>query len=87
MKLQAIVSVSLMSAVPLFGDPAEEATVIVTRPPAQTSRTGPAENFTGAVRIDQPFQAAPPGRAGGARVTPRARPPPVRAPAPHTARR
>jgi 4-carboxymuconolactone decarboxylase len=69
MKLHAIVSVSLMSAVPLFGDPAEEATVIVTRPLAQTSRTGPTENFTGAVRIDQPFQAAPPGRAGGARVT------------------
>ena len=69
MKLYAIVSGCLMSAARLFGQPTQEATVIVTRPEAQTSRTGPAENFTGVVRVDQPFQAAPPGRAGGARVT------------------
>ena len=37
--------------------------------------TGPAENFTGAVRITSPFQALPPGKAGGGTVTfePRAR--------------
>ena len=28
---------------------------------------GPAENFTGSVRVDQPFQASAPGRASGAR--------------------
>ncbi len=33
------------------------------------SRTGPAETFTGNVRIDSPFQAEGPGRAGGALVT------------------
>ena len=33
------------------------------------SRHGPAENFTGSVRIDAPFQAAAPGRTGGATVT------------------
>lgn len=33
------------------------------------SRRGPAEWFTGAVRIDSPFQASEPARAGGAIVT------------------
>ena len=33
------------------------------------SRKGPAETFTGNVRIDSFFQAEAPGRAGGAIVT------------------
>ncbi|MDB5367595.1 MAG: cupin [Rhodospirillales bacterium] len=33
------------------------------------SRKGPAEYFTGSVRIDTPFQAPDPARAGGAIVT------------------
>ena len=33
------------------------------------SAKGPAEWFTGSVRIDQPFQAADPARVGGAIVT------------------
>jgi len=33
------------------------------------SAKGPAEWFTGSVRIDQPFQAADPARVGGAVVT------------------
>jgi quercetin dioxygenase-like cupin family protein len=33
------------------------------------SRPGPADYFTGAVRIDTPFQAAEPARVGGAIVT------------------
>jgi quercetin dioxygenase-like cupin family protein len=33
------------------------------------SRQGPAETFTGNVRIDSPFQADEPGRVGGALVT------------------
>ena len=36
---------------------------------AQASLKAPAEHFTGAVRIDPLFQAAAPGRAGGAYVT------------------
>ncbi|WP_260923490.1 cupin domain-containing protein [Novosphingobium sp. 9] len=35
----------------------------------QPSVKGPAEYFTGQVRIDTPFQAMAPGRAGGAIVT------------------
>lgn len=33
------------------------------------SRKGPAETFTGVVRVDSPFQAEAPGRAGGAIMT------------------
>ncbi|MDB5445205.1 MAG: 4-carboxymuconolactone decarboxylase, partial [Phenylobacterium sp.] len=33
------------------------------------SRKGPAETFTGAVRIDSPFQAPEPARVGGGIVT------------------
>ena len=41
----------------------------VKRSGSQPSRKGPAENFTGAVRIDRLFQANDPARAGGASVT------------------
>jgi len=47
----------------------QEGAIVVTRSEAQTSRQGPAENFTGSVRVDQRFQASAPGRASGARVT------------------
>ena len=47
----------------------EEKAIVVTRSEAQTSRQGPAENFTGSVRVDQQFQASAPGRVSGARVT------------------
>jgi len=43
--------------------------MIVTRVGSQPSAKGPAEYFTGTVRIDAPFQATAPGRAGGATVT------------------
>lgn len=36
---------------------------------SQPSRKGPAEYFTGTVRIDAPFQATEPARVGGATVT------------------
>ena len=36
---------------------------------SQPSAKGPAEYFTGTVRIDQLFKAPPPARAGGAYVT------------------
>lgn len=36
---------------------------------SKPSVKGPSEWFTGIVRIDQPFQADEPGRAGGAMVT------------------
>ncbi|RYZ06091.1 MAG: cupin domain-containing protein [Myxococcales bacterium] len=41
----------------------------IKRSGSQASQKGPAEHFTGAVRIDPLFQALPPGRAAGAYVT------------------
>jgi quercetin dioxygenase-like cupin family protein len=41
----------------------------ITRNASQPSRKGPAEYFTGSVRIDQPFQGSAPARVGGAFVT------------------
>ncbi|WP_247423536.1 cupin domain-containing carboxymuconolactone decarboxylase family protein [Ralstonia pseudosolanacearum] len=53
--------------------PAAAVTVRVAA--SSPAATGAAENFTGAVRITSPFQALPPGKAGGGTVTfePRAR--------------
>lgn len=41
----------------------------ITRAGTQPSAKGPADWFTGVVRIDTPFQAALPARVGGATVT------------------
>ncbi|TCK74101.1 (R)-mandelonitrile lyase [Acidipila rosea] len=41
----------------------------IKRSGSQPSSIGPAEWFTGAVRIDQPFQGTAPARVGGAVVT------------------
>lgn len=41
----------------------------IRRAGAQPSQTGPADWFTGAVRIDPLFAAPPPGRVAGAAVT------------------
>jgi 4-carboxymuconolactone decarboxylase len=49
--------------------PPEEKAIVVTRSEAQASRQGPADTFTGSVRVDQPFQASASGRVLGARVT------------------
>jgi quercetin dioxygenase-like cupin family protein len=43
--------------------------MILARAGSQPSARGPAEYFTGTVRIDAPFQASAPGRAGGATAT------------------
>jgi 4-carboxymuconolactone decarboxylase len=73
-----IVSAVVLTGAPLHGQqaggsamatPSEEKALVVTRSEAQTSRQGPAENFTGSVRVDQQFQASAPGRVLGARVT------------------
>ena len=72
MKQSAVVLASLVvSAAPLHGQEAGtvEKAIVVTRSEAQSSRQGPAENFTGSVRVDHQFQASAPGRASGARVT------------------
>jgi quercetin dioxygenase-like cupin family protein len=41
----------------------------IKRSGSQPSNDGPAEYFTGSVRIDPLFEAPPPGRARGSRVT------------------
>jgi quercetin dioxygenase-like cupin family protein len=41
----------------------------ITRCGTQPSRTGPADWFTGTVRIDAPFAGTAPARVGGATVT------------------
>ena len=41
----------------------------IKRNGSQPSRKGPAENFTGAVRVDPLFQAPDPARASGGSVT------------------
>ncbi len=41
----------------------------IKRNGSQLSRKGPADWFTGVVRIDTPFQASEPARVGGAIVT------------------
>jgi len=41
----------------------------ITRAGSSPSKPGPAENFTGTVRFDTPFDAEAPGRMGGVVVT------------------
>ena len=41
----------------------------IKRSRSQPSALGPAEHFTGAVRVDSPFQASAPARVGGASVS------------------
>jgi 4-carboxymuconolactone decarboxylase len=43
--------------------------ITVTRSGSQASRQGPAETFTGSVRIDPLFNATPPSRTSVGRVT------------------
>mgnify|MGYP003382702970 CR=1 FL=1 len=43
--------------------------ITVTRPGSQPSTIGPAENFTGSVRVDSRFQGTAPARIGGGTVT------------------
>jgi quercetin dioxygenase-like cupin family protein len=43
--------------------------ITITRSGSPPSRQGPAENFTGSVRIDPLFNANPPSRVSGGRVT------------------
>jgi quercetin dioxygenase-like cupin family protein len=44
-------------------------TMQITRGGSQASRTGPAENFTGAVRVDPLFPVREPGRVSAGSVT------------------
>lgn len=58
-----------LSSLASLASGAEAAAVKVTRIGTQASAKGPAEYFTGVVRVDSPFQGASPARVGGATVT------------------
>src|SRR5438046_9052525 len=47
----------------------DQETIRIMRSGSQPSRQGPAENFTGSVRVDPLFQANAPARASGSLVT------------------
>ena len=49
--------------------PAETAPIRITSAGTAASAAGPADYFTGRVRIDAPFQTDAPARVGGATVT------------------
>lgn len=49
--------------------PGAEAAVQIARAGSTASAVGPADYFTGTVRIDAPFQRPAPARVGGATVT------------------
>jgi len=53
----------------LLAASASAQTITIARRGTQPSRQGPAENFTGSVRVDPLFQASAPARASGALVT------------------
>jgi quercetin dioxygenase-like cupin family protein len=48
---------------------AKDITMEIKRSGSQPSNKGPADYFTGTVRIDSPFKGTDPARAGGAIVT------------------
>jgi quercetin dioxygenase-like cupin family protein len=60
----AMASLALTAAI---AQPASN--VRVSRSGSQPPSVGPAENFTGRVRVETTFRADAPGRAGGGRVT------------------
>jgi quercetin dioxygenase-like cupin family protein len=61
-------AIAFSTDVAVAAEPAK-AKVKVTRAGAQPSAPGPDANFTGKVRVDTPFRADAPGRAGGGIVT------------------
>jgi 4-carboxymuconolactone decarboxylase len=64
MKLLVTTVLSLSLLTPLSAQ-----TITITRSGSQPSRQGPAENFTGSVRVDAPFGPNAPSRTSGALVT------------------
>ncbi|WP_349781713.1 cupin domain-containing protein [Xanthomonas arboricola] len=60
-------SLSMMAAVTPGGE--EQQAIRVSKAGGAVSAAGPADYFTGKVRIDAPFQADAPARVGGATVT------------------
>ena len=66
MRLLAMTIASLLLAASSFAQTTE---LVIQRPGSQPSATGPADRFTGAVRVDPLFPARDPGRTSGGSVT------------------
>jgi len=73
MKLVVITLLSVSLTAPLSAQsltaPLSAQTISIARSGTQPSRPGPAENFTGSVRVDPLFEPASGNRAGGSLVT------------------
>ena len=71
MRVFAAIAISFSMLVPVVqGQTARDPQMIrITRSGSQPAQTAPLENFTGAARIDSPFQGTAPARVYGARVT------------------
>jgi hypothetical protein len=65
----AVLAADLRPATAQDGRGRQRETMKITRGNAQPSRKGPAEYFTGSVRIHSLFQGTDPARIGGAFVT------------------
>jgi 4-carboxymuconolactone decarboxylase len=69
MKLLAATALTLSLCASSFAQAQGSQSIRITRSGSQTSRQGPAENFTGSVRVDPLFQANAPARASSSLVT------------------
>ena len=60
---------ALLATVYLFGSaPTEAQTIVITRGGSRPTHAGPAENFTGSVRVEMLFEATDPSHASGGSV-------------------
>ena len=64
-----VISLCMLASGARGQTPNDQGAIRIMRSGSQPSRQGPAENFTGSVRVDPLFQATPPARASGALVT------------------
>ena len=65
----SLVAVTTGAAAQTVSAPKSTGAMEIKRSGSQPSRRGPAENFTGAVRVDPLFQAPDPARVTGGHVT------------------
>jgi 4-carboxymuconolactone decarboxylase len=64
-----VISLCMLASVARSQTSREQGAIRIMRSGSQPSRQGPAENFTGSVRVDPLFQPTAPARASGALVT------------------
>src|ERR1700731_1910988 len=71
MRIFGVIAISLCVLAPAARSQTskDQGAIRILRSGSQPSRQGPAENFTGSVRVDPLFQANAPARASGSLVT------------------